>query len=1458
MFISILFFYSDFFTNIVMLDRNLQKNTLVDKLQYNLSKNKTKIDSTFSTAQSIENAPYFNNAITPFYQKKEENTTEVVYSKTGDKINIGDTGTVYKANVPIMNISLDGFYKEDLPEDYLDIADDNIYLKKIEDGKILFKYNEIEETITYSYQYNIQTARIRVLEDKPVIGVIFYNPLDNNHYYLTAIYDDNELKTKTNVIKWHWNDPDECGVRASAGKQHIGDWQTTSEIQFDLTDEEANSYKSTIRNAQPLLQITSISAQKTTPSTPGEYEDSGNAFIWCLCLNTGVQSNKLFATELIGYSDASNMWFDNSKNNLEVFGNVNTTTQAIDVTISGTLTFKAILAVEAPNYHVDSGGNNETYEYITAGSYVKVWYKVESWLPEAVGIPQPSLTFNMDYSYPPLNNGTYDYSSYNGAYNGNNLLVKYGHWHYNNGNYETVQGSNKNNAFGTKHYDYNEIEGLNNIPYLTIAKGETPDRSWHNVQTAPLEYGVMLAIYKGAYTTIRNAEEYQDYISKTTLKLTNNNNELFTVLGRARNKPKITSISIRTDAGSVTLTEQDLGSAATSNTFVFSDIGSNSITTASSSLGQALDEFFVASYFSNNKRLYANNTSPFENDSYKQNWYIGYLNAGSAEWQAKSHMDNYCSYLEQRITNSSNFTYAPYWIWSDYLNKTAPFKDQFNDLITLTPSEVRAEDSNVTTRSAAIQNITANVNTYKQETINYDYQQPAILKLRYIDDNGNMLITASPSWNYRPKWGHSYTQKEGDNTKYILHYKPKMFIMGAKATGARYGVKGGSDPSYSPMYIDLTIENNSYVNLVPYVEEEQTVSPDPTFTDPAIYRYFKDITREVYQGVASATINFTAPNTEYAHPDDPSEGSDWNDTDPWYYIYYDTSTKKMLVNTGVTKADDWTTYEGSTYKTPAYYHNTNKIAQYGNWRLIYNTGVGLSNISYSEDDSKIGTILADWFSIKKVEISNNKLFYQDTEGNWHKIEIRNEGIKKQKIILDKYIIFNTTSFNNCYDLDNNKILHACSDWNNRITFGGSAGNGNWGVTSNAIKKSNKTVLVGSGIAEQYTFGEEKDFPAAIFNPVVENYFCNDFNNFITSGAVGQDINIYTNISDYSSLAYYYNTLKNGNLLYIKDYLRDITFPTTQSGSVYLNFNLFSEYKQSYCNFDYVKNDNSYYFTLYANNKNFPLYNLTGGLKNLKGFFVLQGLYYAIYEDYITSLERAGFVITNETVVTSIRGMKYVGFTEESAYFFSPTDKSLFSFIPNNSLKKVAIFTEINDITNTYYDVAKKWIIWKTDKGLYVYEALNDYIFKLSDTNNVETVYSTYDDLIVKDNDYTNRLYRLIKTDDYALLPYNIKTSYYGAGQNKAGKISSINMTFDDTEEDERYVNISSSTISDKIVETPVKRYGKEPIINHNVKDYNGRGVSFTLEGTLPINEIAVDFNSVGNTQKIINNKQEIR
>ena len=1411
-----------------MLDRNLQKNTLVEKLQYNLSKNKTKIDSTFSTAQSIENAPYYNNAITPFYQKKEENSSEIVYTKNGDQIKINDSGTVFKADIPIMSISIDGFNKEDLDSEYLAIVDDNTYLQKIEDGKILFKFNDFEEYITYPSQYNIQTVRLRMFDDNgtqvPTAGLIYYNPLDNNHYFTSALVYEGTLRTLTEVVKWHWNDTD-------GTKNLKSDWVTTSQISFELSDEESHDFESKIRNSQPLLQIAAI---PNTSTAPGHHGSTG--WVWCICLNSGVQSNRLFASELIGYGN--NKWYNN-ESGLYVRGYF-LNDQSTDITVNASLTFKAVLAVEAPNYHCDLFGDNETYEYITAGSYVKAYFKVEDFSASEVGILQPSIDWKIDYSYPPTNNT---------HYNGNNLLVKYGHWRYNNGNYETVAGSNKNIAFGSKAYDYNEIDGIKDIPQSNIAAqsvGGTPDRTWHSSSTTPLEYGVMIAEQYIA--------ESVDY-SQKYLNLNDNNKEKFNPLLRSRTKPKITKITILTNGGTVVLTGDQLGEAATNNAFVFHDIGANSATTFSNTVGQCLDDGVIPIFFTSNGRAYTNgNTNkPFATDTYQQKWAIQQLSANSADWQAKSRMDEYCANLEQGLTQAT-YEYEPYWIYSNYLGKTAPFKSQFNDLISETPSAVRAVNSSDTYFPTTVQTLTTNIKVSKEDTIDmskqaYHDMAEKRVRLYYIDDNGTMIISSEPNWNKRELW-KEYVIKDPEDPEVIDHYEycPTMYIIGATATEFKDSGNG--------VAIHTSLDNNSYIDLVPWISSVNRWA-DPTGEDVAIYRYWKDITRELYQGFSGVTINFTSPNTAYAHPEDPSAGGDWTDTDPWHFIYYDSSIKKMLVNTGVTKADGYTTYQSQTYKTPSYYHNTNKIAQYGNWRLIYNTGVGLSNISYSEDAGKVGTLLADWFSIKKVEVGLNKIFYQDVEGKWHKIEIKSEGIKKQKIILDKYIIFNTTSFYNCYDFENNKVLHACSDWNNRLTYGGTASNGNWGAVSQAMQTANKTVLIGSGVGEQYTFAEEKDFPSAIFNPVVENYFCNDFQNFVAPGSNGQEINAYVNISDYSSLAYYLNTIKN-DYTYVRDYLRDITFPTTQSGSVYLNFNLFSEYKQSYCNFDYVKNDNNYYFTLYANNKNFPLYNLTGGLKNLKGFFVLQGLYYAVYEDYITSLERAGFVITNETVVTSIRGMKYVGFTEESAYFFSPTDKSLFSFIPNNSLKKVAIFTEINDIENTYYDVAKKWIIWKTDKGLYVYEALNDYIFKLSDTNNVETVYSTYDDLIVKDTDYTNRLYRFIKTDGYSLLPYKIKTSYYGAGQNKVGKVSSLNMTFDDEDSEPRYINIASSTISDIITEAPAKPYGKESIINHNVKDYNGRGISFTLDGTLPINEIAVDFNSVGNTQKIINNRQEIR
>ena len=84
-------------------------------------------------------------------------------------------------------------------------------------------------------------------------------------------------------------------------------------------------------------------------------------------------------------------------------------------------------------------------------------------------------------------------------------------------------------------------------------------------------------------------------------------------------------------------------------------------------------------------------------------------------------------------------------------------------------------------------------------------------------------------------------------------------------------------------------------------------------------------------------------------------------------------------------------------------------------------------ISYANNYEDMGTLLTSWDSIDDsnyISATANRVIYKSVNGNYYEIDlVEGETNPIFAILDDKYIIVNTTSYANCYDSINNKIMH---------------------------------------------------------------------------------------------------------------------------------------------------------------------------------------------------------------------------------------------------------------------------------------------------------------------------------------------------------------------------------------------------------------------------------------------------
>lgn len=411
-------------------------------------------------------------------------------------------------------------------------------------------------------------------------------------------------------------------------------------------------------------------------------------------------------------------------------------------------------------------------------------------------------------------------------------------------------------------------------------------------------------------------------------------------------------------------------------------------------------------------------------------------------------------------------------------------------------------------------------------------------------------------------------------------------------------------------------------------------------------------------------------------------------------IMFDSLMNECLVNAGTTPtSSDTNTYTGFRFPNHNPLGGKKVDGSTTDFKILTNNGF-VSGISCGD------ILLTDWNSIdteSDMWTDSDHAYYRDGYTNkW--ILLRKASGNEMKVLYDRYIVINTTSFWNCWDIQLNKREHYASDWNNRIFP--------YGDTSTL----NQTFILGSGHNVSYdVISKTSGISTTVWSaPVLQ---C----------ASNQNLKIYDDQSYKWPIDIYWSVSTTKAPLYVKTFLRNMfyvdgsldfykpSYPLYNGTSMRRSPTIFTNFIYSGNNNDYMTVENRGYPILYENSiQPILLSSTTGDLYNVDAVFVIQSMPFAIIDEKIYELSYLNGIYQGKDCIIDIKGMKFIGSVPTRAFFWSPINKALFCFTGDANLTKVKDASIIDDIYYTGFNTATQTIYFATNNGLYLQNDVTSY------------------------------------------------------------------------------------------------------------------------------------------------------
>ena len=477
------------------------------------------------------------------------------------------------------------------------------------------------------------------------------------------------------------------------------------------------------------------------------------------------------------------------------------------------------------------------------------------------------------------------------------------------------------------------------------------------------------------------------------------------------------------------------------------------------------------------------------------------------------------------------------------------------------------------------------------------------------------------------------------------------------------------------------------------------------------------------------------------------------------------------------------------------------------FRVLYHGGV-LQAVSIADDAETVGTLICGMSEIddtspisykKTVRSSDNvsylELYYKDAN-SWVRVTVTSTpeslavgddpikpNFKKTfQILNDRYILLNTSVYYNCFDTVDKKWYHFASDYNDRCIF-------TFENYSTDIPESLAEYL--SGCENWYFATAQGANYEALNRPFISTLFppyasAVPRDNFRMAETVIQacytpdeeDVDLYRgrqvdvgNVPDYV----YSQTGLKGGKIYTNEvstsYQNQRLVDTNYAFSFTLIPSIFAKFISGFINQGIIIDNNHSYLQTFANTTK-PVFaiNFVSQLEGVESAFIIQGQYFVIINGAIYRYDSATSTIS---AVINIGDMVLLGYTPYQALFFSRTNRTVYTFVGDNTLSLLVQADEIEQIYSSVYNPNTCSIYVLASSGIYIFGS--DQLLRLDITGYTRGYPLGLGAAFVSDTDtmfisYTRDNKPAWVKTDMKRIPIELETMFYGEGNN----IKSIN------------------------------------------------------------------------------------
>lgn len=584
-----------------------------------------------------------------------------------------------------------------------------------------------------------------------------------------------------------------------------------------------------------------------------------------------------------------------------------------------------------------------------------------------------------------------------------------------------------------------------------------------------------------------------------------------------------------------------------------------------------------------------------------------------------------------------------------------------------------------------------------------------------------------------------------------------------------------------------------------------------------------------------------------------------------YVSYSNSNTRPMRYFAGTFPNSDYKFYNDpgtagnpdvAWYETGGFRVNTNR----GNWNILYysteDSVSDIQGISWSETKNQMGTLVTPWNKIDSsfyIVFTDDFMIYKNTDGRIIKVSIE-EGNEIYSLFNNTFIVVNTTSYWNCWDVENSKRFHYATDYNNRVITGRE------NEKYNVLKDSRLFIS-----SVNPAFNSSKDSVVSLQCPMlglswwynekarnsIDQCACpvdaNDAQNIdVFDQGTAEDATVSVGGQSVNGARYKYSVVPTTMQTKIRE--NELVGVTYTGTSTNYSPDIFANYINGAGNNDFIKEGKTAY-PIAFNNFGRPIFvfTVTGEALNVDAFFVIQGQYYSVMNEKIYALSYMNGYIQNQDAVIDVRGMKFVGNTPEIAFFWSEKKKAFYSYTGDGILQQIFDATKysLEKFTFKYYYDETVQSIWiPTTAGLLCFGAKNTYLMEdIKDVDNI--IFTENYTYVIHKNGYTILTY--FHEDDFEPIPIELETSFYGVGNNEVSTIDRWQITLYDERHPKVDVKLSVRSITDVTVKAEEKvfhigendwdEWSHSILLSYSPKLIKGQGIRLYIETPVAIQKV---------------------